>query len=154
MEVRTTPVLIFFLQEEEEEARYMQETILTFTGQRFWIGLVDRDTEGVWKWLNGTSPTYKDWAPNEPNAYHQSDDCACLAKDYNNQWIDEDCEKTYYLAICEKRYHDIVPLYIVHTVKDYGTYHIRTISPELSLFEGKYTKILSPKLTGWLVGCS
>ena len=77
--------------------------ILTL-GDRFWIGLTDDEREGQWKWLDAhTPPTFKDWAPNEPNSWAPVDDCAAMAKDdpYHGRWIDEACNMNY-LPICEK----------------------------------------------------
>ena len=73
-------------------------------GNRFWIGLTDLAREGVWKWQDpNVSYVFKDWAPNEPNAWGPDDDCASMAQDYNRQWIDEWCGMKY-LTICEKTY--------------------------------------------------
>ena len=81
---------------------YLSEHIIP--GDRFWIGLNDRATEGQWKWVDtNTSATYQDWAPNEPNAYHLHDDCVAMAKTtYKGHWIDENCNVNY-LPICERQ---------------------------------------------------
>lgn len=45
------------------------DLLLTLFGgvEPFWIGLTDRDIEGVYVWTNGDPLTYSSWAPGEPN---------------------------------------------------------------------------------------
>mgnify|MGYP001800333001 CR=1 FL=1 len=39
------------------------------TGESFWLGLSDRNTEGSFLWENGDTSGYRNWAPGEPNDY-------------------------------------------------------------------------------------
>jgi hypothetical protein len=53
------------------------------------IGLNDRDSEGNFKWVDGTSPSFTSWATWEPNNFLFSEDCAVTTKD--GAWNDSRC---------------------------------------------------------------
>ncbi|XP_019113505.2 CD209 antigen-like protein E isoform X4 [Larimichthys crocea] len=64
-----------------------------------WIGLTDRETEGVWKWVDGTPLTTSFWRSGEPNNYRGgNEDCVELTLD----WNDVECEQKK-LWMCEKK---------------------------------------------------
>ncbi|KAL6466990.1 hypothetical protein MHYP_G00247940 [Metynnis hypsauchen] len=65
-----------------------------------WIGLTDKDTEGRWKWVDGSTLTYGYWRNGEPNNLF-NEDCAELNPDMN-KWNDKQCS-AYHRWICEKR---------------------------------------------------
>ncbi|XP_036439671.1 CD209 antigen-like protein 2 [Colossoma macropomum] len=71
-------------------------------GQRAWIGLTDRDTERVWKWVDGSALTTRFWRSGEPNgaAY---EDCVVTGdkSDPVNNWADYPCKQRF-VWICEK----------------------------------------------------
>nr|XP_045374808.1 collectin-12 [Camelus bactrianus] len=68
-----------------------------------WIGLTDSEQENEWKWLDGTSPEYKNWKPGQPDnwghGHGPGEDCAGLI--YAGQWNDFQCEDVNNF-ICEK----------------------------------------------------
>ncbi|XP_041607047.1 collectin-12 isoform X1 [Vulpes lagopus] len=68
-----------------------------------WIGLTDSEHENEWKWLDGTSPEYKNWKAGQPDnwghGHGPGEDCAGLI--YAGQWNDFQCEEVNNF-ICEK----------------------------------------------------
>ncbi|XP_049328045.1 asialoglycoprotein receptor 1-like [Astyanax mexicanus] len=65
--------------------------------QKVWIGLSDGETEGVWKWVDGSELITGFWLPGEPNIYGDED---CVINEWN--WADYPCNRQFNW-ICEKR---------------------------------------------------
>ncbi|KAL6467122.1 hypothetical protein MHYP_G00249260 [Metynnis hypsauchen] len=72
-------------------------------GQTAWIGLTDRETEGVWKWVDGSALTTKFWGHSEPNSNAGDEDCVVTGEwpDPVNNWADYPCNDRF-VGICEK----------------------------------------------------
>ncbi|KAM8773189.1 uncharacterized protein AB9X84_014534 [Acanthopagrus schlegelii] len=71
--------------------------------KEMWIGLTDRQWEGVWTWVDGTRLTTSFWDSGEPNNHGGNEDCVeilSLNSVYN--WNDETCGNTNYW-MCEKK---------------------------------------------------
>ncbi|XP_067087610.1 hepatic lectin-like [Osmerus mordax] len=78
-------------------------------GQLYWIGLVERDTEGKWSWVDGTDfkTSEKFWDKGQPDNWDyrvDGEDCAQIHGIKRGQtyrhWNDADCSLNY-RYICE-----------------------------------------------------
>ncbi|KAI4884850.1 hypothetical protein NFI96_021647, partial [Prochilodus magdalenae] len=55
-------------------SREEEDFLLTTLGEgRAWIGLCDRVSEGVWKWVDGSEVSTDYWCPGEPNNIDNED---------------------------------------------------------------------------------
>ncbi|XP_058240739.1 CD209 antigen-like protein A [Hemibagrus wyckioides] len=88
--------LVIINNEEEEEF------LTTHLGSReAWIGLSDRDKEGLWTWVDGTPLITDYWKSGEPNNLGD-EDCAVIWGNLQKKgWNDLQCS-TKLLWICEK----------------------------------------------------
>ncbi|XP_049328201.1 CD209 antigen-like protein E [Astyanax mexicanus] len=71
--------------------------------QWVWIGLSDGETEGVWKWVDGSELITGFWRTGEPNSYGD-EDCGLtdIVSDPVKTWADYPCNRQF-VWICEKR---------------------------------------------------
>ncbi|XP_036439291.1 C-type lectin domain family 4 member F-like [Colossoma macropomum] len=87
-------------------SREEQEFITKASGRtEAWIGLTDTDTEGVWKWVDGSALATKFWWTGEPNNY-ENEDCAMTGyrgagSEHASTWADYPCGYLL-VGICEK----------------------------------------------------
>uniref|UniRef100_A0A3Q0SDB6 Collectin-12 n=1 Tax=Amphilophus citrinellus TaxID=61819 RepID=A0A3Q0SDB6_AMPCI len=84
-----------------EEQKWLKRQI--FGKGYFWMGLTDREEESMWRWLDGTEPTFTKWKPGQPDnwghGHEKGEDCAGLI--HEALWNDFFCEDLI-SYICEK----------------------------------------------------
>ncbi|KAL7398647.1 hypothetical protein ABVT39_012869 [Epinephelus coioides] len=56
-------------------------------GERVWIGLF-RDS---WKWLDGSTSSFRHWRPGQPYNYGGIEDCVVANYEFSGQWGDWSC---------------------------------------------------------------
>ena len=68
----------------------------------YWIGLTDKDVEGVFVWSNGDPVTYTKWneRSGEPNSPTSPENCVVMSHMSNYFWHDVNCEHVH-KPICE-----------------------------------------------------
>ncbi|XP_047671591.1 CD209 antigen-like isoform X2 [Tachysurus fulvidraco] len=71
--------------------------------RKAWIGLNDRDSEGVWKWPDDTPLTTGYWGRGEPNKYSGDENCVITGEMSDSiwTWADYPCHHKF-IWICEK----------------------------------------------------
>ncbi|KAI8498188.1 hypothetical protein Bbelb_241320 [Branchiostoma belcheri] len=56
----------------------------------YWIGLTDRQTEGIYQWSDGSHLSYSNWQPGQPDDLG-GEDCVVLRESGGFRWNDQDC---------------------------------------------------------------
>ncbi|XP_060744830.1 C-type lectin domain family 4 member M-like [Tachysurus vachellii] len=84
----------------KEEQEFVSKLLCS---RKAWIGLNDRDTEGVWKWVDDTPLTTGYWGHGEPNSKAGDEDCVitCEMSDIVWNWADYPCDYEFFW-ICER----------------------------------------------------
>lgn len=67
-------------------------------GKYIYLGINDRETEGVFQYLSGERVQYSNWAASEPNNQTEQEDCVEMYTD--GRWNDKRCSENR-LIICE-----------------------------------------------------
>jgi hypothetical protein len=63
--------------DDAAEDTWLGTTANALRSTTWWIGLSDRDVEGTWVWVSGTS-SFRNWCPLQPDDHLGNQDCACL----------------------------------------------------------------------------
>ncbi|XP_070592852.1 C-type lectin domain family 4 member A-like [Erythrolamprus reginae] len=77
-----------------------QDFVAQILKQSIWLGLSDKETEGTWRWVDGSPLGERSWRHREPNnAGANGEDCAVLYKE--GLWNDIHCSSPVRF-VCEK----------------------------------------------------
>ncbi|KAI4886146.1 hypothetical protein NFI96_016666 [Prochilodus magdalenae] len=87
--------LVIITSREEQEFIFR-----VFGDHEAWIGLTDTETEGIWKWVDGSKLTTSFWSAEEPNSYGD-EDCAITGIRFVKSWADFPCNLPL-AGICKK----------------------------------------------------
>ena len=80
----------------EEENNFVRRS-----GKSWWLALRrDATHNDIFKWSDGSLPTFTDWSPGEPNNFNGNDE-GCANYHTNGKWNDVSCSAKKDLA-CEK----------------------------------------------------
>ncbi|KAI4902451.1 hypothetical protein NFI96_031397 [Prochilodus magdalenae] len=109
--------LVIINSREEQESRMVfqnnkptefVDSLCKHKNAEVFIGLTDRDTEGVWKWVDGSVLTTGYWESSQPDdgGWESTEDCVITGPGLWKRWNDKPCQKSYYW-ICEKGFPDV-----------------------------------------------
>tara|TARA_B110000285_G_C14904017_1_gene504636 strand:- start:104 stop:814 length:711 start_codon:yes stop_codon:yes gene_type:complete len=85
--------------EEQKLAFAAVKAYGTSKGQ-LWLGAADTQSEGAWRWADGSNVEFQNWAKHEPNDAGGLEDCATFGGSAGN-WNDDSCAKKHAYT-CEK----------------------------------------------------
>ena len=83
----------------ERENNYLN-TIITSSVGNCWIGLNDRDIEGTYTWIDGTTVSYTNWT-NTPSDDTNSN-CVQINNAGNGMWESVSCDMTLNAFMCKR----------------------------------------------------
>ncbi|XP_045890990.1 CD209 antigen-like protein C [Micropterus dolomieu] len=80
-----------------------EQTFIRQFKKDMWIGLTDSETEGTWKWVDGTPMTTRYWGSGEPNGGSGENCVEIKYYDKENSWNDGPCSISHFW-VCEKKF--------------------------------------------------
>ncbi|XP_033115546.1 C-type mannose receptor 2-like [Anneissia japonica] len=94
--------LVTITSQEEQDFISVRADILR---AEMWIGLHDTATKGKFEWIDGSSLSFTNWAPGEPNEAGSGEDCVSLVSRYSRvgMWNDLSCDR-HQPYICKRPY--------------------------------------------------
>ena len=100
----------------ERENNYLN-TLITSSVGNCWIGLNDRDVEGIYTWIDGTAFTQPSIVTILSN--NEANDCVQINNAGNGMWESVTCDETLNAFLCKRDSSSTVPtgLLYVYTTK-------------------------------------
>ncbi len=86
--------------DDKPEHDFVLKLLGTKSKNQFHIGLWDTASEGDFVWLDGSKPSFTNWAALEPNDFFWREDCVCVEKS-NGKWNDIECGASRDGFVCE-----------------------------------------------------
>ena len=90
----------------ERENNYLN-TIITNSVGNCWIGLNDRDLEGTYTWIDGTTLSYTNWTSTPSN--NTKSNCAQINNTGNGTWESMSCNITLNAFLCQRESSSDIP---------------------------------------------
>ena len=83
----------------ETENNYLN-TLITSSVSNCWIGLNDRDVEGMYTWTDGTTVSYTNWTSTPSDDINS--DCVQISNAGNGVWESVSCDMTLNAFLCKR----------------------------------------------------
>ena len=90
----------------ERENNYLNTLISSSVGN-CWIGLNDRDVEGTYTWIDGTTVSYTNWTVTPPNVTNS--DCVQINNAGDGMWDPVSCDITLNVILCKRDSSSTIP---------------------------------------------
>ena len=95
----------------ERENNYLN-TLITSSVGNCWIGLNDRDVEGIYTWIDGTAVSYTNWTSTPSDDTNSN--CVQINNAGNGIWESVSCGATLNAFLCKRDESSTVPQGLLH----------------------------------------
>ena len=90
----------------ERENNYLN-TLITSSVDNCWIGLNDRDVEGMYTWIDGTAVSYTNWTSTPSDDTNSN--CVQINNTGNGIWESVSCDMTLAVFLCKRDSSSTIP---------------------------------------------
>ena len=88
-----------------ERENSLLHTAISDTVSNCWIGLYERDGDGMYQWVDGTVLNYTNWVQNMTNTTTNG----CVVINLNGSWTNTDCDTERNVFICKLDFSNNIP---------------------------------------------